>query len=76
MHPVYQADPAKPEVSESSPLHLEVMERNHVLRVLEQFKFNKVHAAKALGISRRALYRLIAKYHLEAKQGNGEGAGE
>ena len=26
---------------------------------------NKVHAAKALGVSRRALYRLIAKHQLD-----------
>jgi DNA-binding NtrC family response regulator len=33
--------------------------------MLQKVKGNKVHAAKALGISRRALYRMIAKYHLE-----------
>jgi DNA-binding NtrC family response regulator len=54
-----------PQVSEENALHLEVMERAHVQRVLEQFKFNKVHAAKALGVSRRSLYRLIEKHQLE-----------
>ncbi len=47
------------------PRHLREIERRHVAEVLEQSKGNKVQAAKALGISRRALYRLIAKYHLE-----------
>ena len=37
------------------------------LDVLRQEKGNKVHAAKVLGISRRALYRLIKKYHLAAE---------
>ena len=46
------------------PRHLREAERRHVLSVLRAEKGNKVHAAKALGISRRALYRLIGKYHL------------
>ena len=41
------------------------IERRHVQTVLRQEKGNKVHAAKALGISRRALYRLIEKYQLQ-----------
>jgi DNA-binding NtrC family response regulator len=40
------------------------VERRHVREILRQEKGNKVHAAKALGISRRALYRLIQKYRL------------
>jgi DNA-binding NtrC family response regulator len=48
-----------------NPDHLREVERRHVLKVLQQVKGNKVHAAKALGISRRALYRLIAKYDIE-----------
>jgi len=35
-----------------------------VRAVLHQEKGNKVHAARALGISRRSLYRLIEKYCL------------
>jgi transcriptional regulator with PAS, ATPase and Fis domain len=49
----------------ASPHHLREMERRHVLEVLRLEKGNKVHAAKVLGISRRALYRLIRKYHLD-----------
>ncbi len=47
-----------------SPDDLEGIERRHVIDVLGKHKGNKVHAAKALGISRRTLYRLIEKYGL------------
>jgi DNA-binding NtrC family response regulator len=56
-----------------NPHHLREVERRHVQAILQQEKGNKVHAAKALGISRRALYRLIAKYRLEGgKADDGE----
>jgi DNA-binding NtrC family response regulator len=48
------------------PRNLREVERRHVLEVLQEEKWNKLRAANALGISRRALYRLIEKYHLEA----------
>jgi DNA-binding NtrC family response regulator len=38
--------------------------RGHVQAVLADAKGNKVQAAKVLGVSRRALYRLLEKYHL------------
>jgi len=44
------------------------VERRHVHEILRQEKGNKVHAAKILGISRRALYRLIHKYGLKAEE--------
>jgi DNA-binding NtrC family response regulator len=53
------------DVGSGDPRHLREVERRHVQTVLEQEKGNKVRTAKALGISRRALYRLISKYHLE-----------
>jgi len=46
------------------PRHLREVERRHVLEILKLEKWNKVHAARTLGISRRALYRLINKHKL------------
>jgi DNA-binding NtrC family response regulator len=58
--PVVGLPAAPPE----SPDDLEAVERRHVERVLGQHNGNKVKAAKALGVSRRTLYRLIDKYRL------------
>jgi transcriptional regulator of acetoin/glycerol metabolism len=57
---------AAPEASDDlGPLNLSRVERQTTVTALQQSKGNKVHAAKLLGISRRALYRLIDKYRLE-----------
>jgi DNA-binding NtrC family response regulator len=58
------ASTASPEQT-GDPRHLSEVERRHVQTVLHEEKGNKVHAARVLGISRRSLYRLIEKYHLE-----------
>jgi DNA-binding NtrC family response regulator len=47
------------------PGHLREVERRHIQEVLRRNDGNKVRAARALGISRRALHRLINKYQLE-----------
>jgi DNA-binding NtrC family response regulator len=60
---VVEATPLAP-VSTADPRHLSEVERQHVQAVLAQEKGNKVQAARTLGISRRALYRLIEKYDL------------
>ena len=41
---------------------LEEIERSHVLEILERERGNKARAARALGINRRSLYRLLEKY--------------
>jgi DNA-binding NtrC family response regulator len=46
------------------PDDLDGVERRHVEDVLRRHGGNKVKAAKALGVSRRTLYRLIEKYRL------------
>jgi len=54
----------RPVNTTEAPFDLDALERRHVQDVLAQMKGNKVQAAKALGISRRALYRLIDKHGL------------
>jgi DNA-binding NtrC family response regulator len=53
-----------PAGAEEDPSTLDAVERRHVAEVLRQSGGNKVAAAKALGISRRSLYRLIERYGL------------
>ena len=55
-------------------LNLSELERRTIRAALQKANGNKVHAAKALGISRRALYRLITKYGLEEHQAEGGAA--
>lgn len=46
-------------------LNLRELERQAVQAALAQSRGNKVQAAHLLGVSRRTLYRLIEKYHLD-----------
>lgn len=48
----------------ASPDDLDRVEQRHVADVLHRYHGNKAQAAKALGVSRRTLYRLIEKYRL------------
>ena len=43
---------------------LETLNRMHVIEVLKQYQGNKARTARALGIGRRSLYRLLEKYGL------------
>jgi DNA-binding NtrC family response regulator len=67
---IVEAAPA-PGSPAGDPRHLREVERRHVQAILEQEKGNKVRTAKVLGISRRALYRLIDKYQLEGSRSAG-----
>lgn len=53
-----------PEQTPPGPESLDGMEKRHVADVLSRHEGNKVQTAKALGISRRSLYRLLEKYGL------------
>jgi DNA-binding NtrC family response regulator len=61
---------ADDEGEECDGQHLHEVQRRHVAAVLREAKGNKVHAARALGVSRRALYRLLDKYHLRDQGGD------
>jgi transcriptional regulator with PAS, ATPase and Fis domain len=50
--------------SPENPNALRVIERRHVAEIMRRCNGNKVQAAKQLGVSRRALYRLLAKHDL------------
>ncbi len=51
------------------PEHLREVQRHHVQNVLRQCHDNKAQAARMLGISRRALYRLLKRLQLETGGG-------
>lgn len=42
--------------------NLELLNKRHISKVLQQFQGNKSRAAQALGVGRRTLYRLIKKF--------------
>jgi DNA-binding NtrC family response regulator len=52
--------------------HLSAVERSHVRQVLQRCGGNKSEAARALGIHRRKLYRLLDRWGLNAEDNNAE----
>jgi DNA-binding NtrC family response regulator len=54
----------KEPAARSNGTHLEDLEREHIERVLNAERGNKARAARALGISRRRLYRLLERHGL------------
>jgi len=49
------------------PTTLEALEREHILRVLNQSEGNRERAAAILGISSRTLYRKLREYETQTK---------
>ena len=62
-----QSAPPPIEHFTSDTLNLSELERRTLQTALQQSKGNRSHAAKALGISRRSIYRLIERYSLEGQ---------
>ena len=57
--PTPAAVPADADTAEGS---LSLLEKEHIMRVMESVKGNKVSAARILGLDRRALYRRLERY--------------
>ncbi len=66
---------ARPDETANRLPSLRDSERAHIIRVLEATAWNKLEAAKVLGISRGTLYRKIDAYGLEPAAGAGRRRG-
>lgn len=53
------------EQSDLSPLTLESVEKQHIIRMLELFSGNRQKTAESLGISRKTLYRKLSQYAMD-----------
>jgi transcriptional regulator with PAS, ATPase and Fis domain len=51
-------------IGDATPDNLATVERAHVVEMLRRHRGNKAHAARALGIDRRGVYRLVEKYEI------------
>ena len=49
---------------EEAPLHLETLEKDTILKVIDKHQGNITKAAKELGLTRTALYRRLNKYEI------------
>jgi DNA-binding NtrC family response regulator len=55
---------------------LDLVERDHILSILERTRGNKSEAARALGVSRRAFYRKLDRHGLSGPRGDAAKATE
>jgi two-component system response regulator AtoC len=60
--------PALPIDDRDDASQLDLIEKEHILRVLERVHGNKKAAAELLGISRRKLYRFLERHHIHTPQ--------
>ncbi len=74
-HEVADRGAGAPRPARCDSLRLDEIERAHIVEVLEQEKGNKARAARALGIHRRKLYRLLERYDLHKADHSGSASG-
>src|SRR5918999_298158 len=68
MRPVRPAAPSGPvEAAPRDPAPLMDVERDHIVRTLQQVRGNKAVAARLLGVSRRAFYRQLERHGLHQR---------
>jgi DNA-binding NtrC family response regulator len=60
--------------AQSPPSTLDALERQHILRVLDETGGNRERAAAILGISARTLYRKLREYERDAGTTTSAGA--
>jgi two-component system, NtrC family, response regulator AtoC len=60
-----QTDPVTSRPADALPMTLEQLEREHILRVLDETDGNRERASAILGISSRTLYRKLREYESE-----------
>ena len=58
--------------SMANDVDLDTLTREHVLETFRRHTGNKAQTARALGIGRRTLYRLLEKYHIAETEPEGE----
>jgi DNA-binding NtrC family response regulator len=59
---------SRPATHAAAGEHLADIQRAHIVEVLTRERGNKARAARALGVNRRSLYRLLEKYNIELAQ--------
>jgi two-component system response regulator HydG len=59
--------PGPASVPHGKTLNLEALEKQSIVKALEQSGGNRTEAAKALGLSRRTLHRKLKHYGLESQ---------
>jgi transcriptional regulator of acetoin/glycerol metabolism len=65
---ILSSDSAPVLAKAGTQVDLETLNRLHVIEVLKQYQGNKARTARALGIGRRSLYRLLEKYGLHTTE--------
>lgn len=65
-----EGSPLRPAARAPVGEHLADIQRAHILEVLTRERGNKARTARALGVNRRSLYRLLEKYNIQLPTGN------